>query len=101
MIVQARADGGRGRGLEGQEADCPVLALEQSDRKGDKTKRNFPGSLLSPLGFKRKESLGGTDCKREMSLIQAFEPGKVGYFRWFLDCSSCMETKIQRDWLGF
>lgn len=35
--------------------------------------------------------------KREMSLLQALELGKVDDLRWVLDLSSWIEARISRD----
>lgn len=44
-MVPARVDVGRNRGLKGQGADCSILALAQSNRKGEKP---IEISLASP-----------------------------------------------------
>lgn len=42
VIVQARVDGEKGRQLERQRADCPILALEQSKKKRGQSQETLP-----------------------------------------------------------
>lgn len=49
-------DGMRDRELEEQGAGGPILALKQSNRKGDTARETcLAPHLISPLGFKRKK----------------------------------------------
>ena len=49
VTVQARVGAVKGRELEKQGADFPILALEQSDGKGDKAQRKVLGSPPNKL----------------------------------------------------
>lgn len=42
VIVQARVDGEKGRQLERQRADCPILTLEQSKKKRGQSQETLP-----------------------------------------------------------
>lgn len=67
--------------------DCLLLALEQSNRKGDEAQRDCLAP--HPLGLwdsrRQQEENGGAVPQREMSLLQAWAPGTVGTVRWALD----------------
>lgn len=66
--------------------DCLLLALEQSNRKGDEAQRDclapHPLGLWDSRG--QQEENGGAVPQREMSLLQAWAPGTVGTVRWAL-----------------
>lgn len=89
-------DGGSGQG------DCPVLALEQNNRKEDRAKRSLPGSPPpTPFGIReeRKRKMGARFLRNELN--PGLRASKVGNFRQVLDPRCWTGARIGRDWLCF
>lgn len=80
VIVQARADGVKRPEAGGTGADSPILALKQSNRKGDKPRETSWLPTLEALWNSRgrREENRGAGGKGEMSSVQALETRKLG-----------------------